>query len=201
MPALKQFTKFDSCKPLFCLLIALFFFVTGCAGRLKTISYVHPTYDFSQVKKVAVLPFSNDSKEPAAGENIKRMVIVELLSMGYVDIVEPGQTIRALSELNLLGSPFYSKEDIRKLGQNLGVPVVLLGALSVYERSIVSNVSIPEINISMWAVETESGTVIWSVTSLSKGIGVSGQLFGFSSETMSEATMNTVRKAVQTLFK
>ena len=53
----------------------------------------------------------------------------------------------------------------------------------------------------MWAIETESGSIVWSVISLSKGLGVSGQLFGFSSDTMSEASMDTVRKAVQTLFK
>ena len=201
MPALEQFTKSSFRKPFLCVLTALLFFMTGCAlGRPKTISYVHPTYDFSQVKKLAVLPFVNESGS-AASENIRRMVIVELLSMGYVDVIEPGQTTKVLAESNLPLAGPYTKEDIKKVGQKLEVPVVLLGALSTYERSTVSGVSIPEINISMWAIETESGSIVWSVISLSKGLGVSGQLFGFSSDTMSEASMDTVRKAVQTLFK
>lgn len=180
--------------------------IMGCSIPRKfsragtTISYVHPTYDFSLLTRLAVLPFVNETNEQGAAEQIRRIVITEILSGGYVDVVEPGQVSKRLGELNLAGTIYFSKEDYRRMGEAMDVPVLILGSLSEYGFTTVGGVQLPEISMTIWAVEAQSGTVVWSVSTISKGLGVSGQLFGFSSTTVTEATFETVRRAVRTLF-
>ncbi len=172
--------------------------LAGCAAPPF---FVHQTFDFSSIKKVAVLPLENLAPDQMAGERVRKALIAELLAAGVVDVIEPGQVNRALTQMNLQSVASISADDFKKLGTSLGVQVLFLGSLDVYDRISVGGGSFPEITISLRAVDPATGTIVWSTTHSGGGVGIVGRLFGFGGDTMSEATQKTIRAAVGTLFR
>jgi len=178
--------------------LTLLVLVAGCAAPLY---FMHATYDFSTVKKVAVLPLENLTADQLAGERVRKTVIAELLAAGIVDVVEPGQVNRALNQANIQSVTAISAEDFKKLGTTLGVQVFFLGSLDVYDRINVGGGLFPDVTITLRAVDAETGTIVWSATRSGGGVGIVGRLFGFGGDTMSEATQKTVHSALATLFR
>jgi hypothetical protein len=180
---------------------AALFLVLALTGCARPQAYIHPTYDFSLVKKVAVLPLENLTADQQAGERVRKTVVAELLAAGVVDVIEPGQVNRALNQMNLQSVSSISAEDVKKLGAALGAQALFLGSLDVYDRISLGGGSFPEITISLRAIDPATGTIVWSATHSGGGVGIVGRLFGFGGDSMSEATQKTVRAALQTLFR
>lgn len=178
--------------------LALLAVVAGCAAGPY---FIHQSYDFSIVKKVAVLPLENLTTDQLAGERVRKAVIAELLATGLVDVIEPGHVNRALNQANIQSVTSISAEDLKKLGAGLGVQLLFLGSLDVYERINVGGGSFPEVTLSLRAVDAQTGTIVWSATRTGGGVGIVGRLFGFGGDSMSEATQKTVRSALATLFR
>lgn len=172
--------------------------LSGCGAPQY---FVHSSYDFSNVKKVAVLPLENLSQDQLAGERVRKALIAELLATGMVEVVEPGQVNRSLNQLNLQSVSAISLEDLKKVGGSLGVQLLFLGSLDVYDRINVGGGVFPDVTISLRAVDVATGTIVWSSTNSGGGVGIVGRLFGFGGDTMSEATQKTIRAALATLFR
>ena len=175
--------------------------VLGPAGCGAPQFFVHSSYDFSSVKKVAVLPLENLSQDQLAGERVRKALIAELLATGMVEVVEPGQVNRTLNQLNIQSVSAISLEDLKKVGSSLGVQLLFLGSLDVYDRINVGGGAFPDVTISLRAVDAATGTIVWSSTNNGGGVGIVGRLFGFGGDTMSEATQKTIRGALATLFR
>jgi curli biogenesis system outer membrane secretion channel CsgG len=169
----------------------------GCA---RPQHFVHATYDFSVVKKVAVLPLENLTQDQLAGERVRKALVAELLAAGVLEVIEPGQVNRALNQANIQSVTSIGAEDFKKLGASLGAQAFFLGSLDVYDRISVGGGSFPEVTISLRAVDASTGTIVWSATHSGGGVGIVGRLFGFGGDTMSEATQKTIRAALATLF-
>ncbi|RMF93774.1 MAG: hypothetical protein D6736_01175 [Nitrospinota bacterium] len=163
--------------------------------------YIHPTYDFSQIQRVAVLPLENLTSDPLAGEKVRKVVVSEFLAAGVVDVVEPGQVNYVLAQQGIDSVSSLSAEDFKQLGASLGVPALIVGSVETYERINVGGVFFPEVTITLRAIDTRSGTIIWSASRTGGGVGLAGRLFGLGSATMSETVQKTVREAVATLFR
>lgn len=163
--------------------------------------YIHPTYDFSLIKKVAVLPLENLTQDTLAGEKVRKVVVSELLAVGVLDVLEPGQVNRALAQQGIQAPSSMSAEEFKKLGASLGVQAFIVGSVETYEQINVGGVFYPQVAITLRAVDAATGTIIWSASRTGGGVGIAGRLFGLGGETMSEATQKTVRAAVATLFR
>ncbi len=173
--------------------------LTGCARPSS--HYVHAQYDFSTIKKVAVLPLENLSSDQAAGEKVRKTVVSEILAAGVVDVVETGQVNRALGQANVQNISVVSTDDLKKIAATLGVQAIIVGSVDTYERINVGGANFPEIAITLRAIDASSGTIVWSATKTGGGVGLVGRLFGVGGETLSEATQKTVRAALATLFQ
>ena len=174
--------------------------LVGCA-RPAAQSFVHPRYDFGNVKKVAVWPLENLTGDQQAGERVRKTVVAELLASGAVDVVEPGQVNLALGKAGIQSVAAVSGEDMKRIGAALGAELQILGSVDIYDRVNAPSGSYPEVTISLRAVDVESGTIVWSATRSGGGISLAGRLFGVGADTMSEATQKTVRAALSTLFR
>lgn len=163
--------------------------------------FVHTQYDFSTIKKVAVLPLENLSADQMAGEKVRKAVVSELLAAGVVDVVETGQVNRALAQANIQNMSTVGTEDLKKVGATLGTQALIVGSVDTYERINVGGANFPEIAITLRAIDTSSGSIIWSATKTGGGVGIAGRLFGVGGDTLSEATQKTVRAALTTLFQ
>jgi TolB-like protein len=174
--------------------------LAGCAA-MPPATYVHPTYDFSLVKKVAVLPLDNLATDQTAGEKVRRVVITELLATGIVDVVEPGQVNRVLATLNIQNPTAMSPEDFKRVGTALRVQLLIVGSVESYERVQVGGVQAPEVTLTLRAVDVDSGTIVWSTSHTQGGATVAARLFGLTGDSLSEAARKAAHEAVATLFK
>jgi peptidoglycan-synthase activator LpoB len=179
-------------------LLLLLLSLAGCGAPQH---FVHANYDFSTVKKVAVLPLENLSQDQLAGERVRKALIAELLATGMVEVVEPGQVNRSLNQLNLQSVTAISLEDLKKVGASVDVQLLFMGSLDVYDRINVGGGVFPDVTISLRAVDAATGTIVWSSTNNGGGVGIAGRLFGVGGDTMSEATQKTIRAALATLFR
>lgn len=173
--------------------------LTSCAAGPTY--YLHPTYDFSLLQKMAVLPLENHSTDIQAGEKVRKMVVSEVLAAGVVDVIDPGQVNRALGQERIQNISAISAEEFQKVGSNLGVQALIVGSVDNFERINVGGSVFAEVAITLRAIDAATGTVIWSATHKEGGVGTMGRLFGVGGDTTTEATQKVVRRAVATLFQ
>jgi len=167
----------------------------GCAQKY----FVRESADITNVKKIAVLPFENFTRDDFAGEKIRRIVITELLTRGR-DVIEPGEVTKLLRELNIMSLRSIKTEEIKKVGETLGVDAVMSGSVEAFGISKGINVSYPEVTINLMLLETVSGNIIWSVRSTTGGASFWTRHFGAEGIPLSEAARRTVKDAIDTMY-
>jgi curli biogenesis system outer membrane secretion channel CsgG len=174
-------------------------FISSCA----TIStdYVHSKYDFSLVQKIAVLPLENLTLDQLAGERVRKSVVSELLAAGIVDVIEPAQVNRVLGEQQIQSVSSVSVKQFQEVGKSLSVQALIVGSVDTYERINIAGGSFAEVAITLRAVDSATGAIIWSTSKSAGGPGIIGRLFGFGGDSMQEATQKAVHAAVVTLFQ
>jgi hypothetical protein len=173
----------------------------ACAGRGTSAFYIRQDYDFSYVKKVAVLPLDNLTNEKFAADAVRQVVICEFLSTGLVDVAVPGEAEAAVDKLGLKSIRALSAEQIKTLGNILKVQAVVFGAVDKFGEVRIGNISAPEVTITLMMADTTSGSIVWSVTKTGGGASFAARHFGARSETMSEAVIRVVKEAIETLYK
>jgi TolB-like protein len=179
--------------------LAIGLWLAGC-GTQPAI-YVHPNYDFSAVKKVAVLPLENLSQDQNAGEKVRKIVVTEVLATGVVDVIEPGQVNRVLAAQNIQSIAAMSPEELKQVGKALGAQLLLIGSVEAYDRVSLGAIQAPEVTLTLRGVDAESGTVVWSASHTQGGATLAARLFGLTGDSLSEVARKTVHDAVGTLFR
>lgn len=173
----------------------------GCGGQGTPSFYVRQDYDFSFIKRVAVLPLDNITNERFAGETVRQVVISELLATGLVDVAVPGESVAAIEKLGIKSVSSLNAEQIKAMGNALKVQAIVFGSVGKFGEARTGNISAPEVSITLMMADAGSGSIIWSVTKTGGGASFMARHFGARSETMSETVLRVVREAIQTLYK
>lgn len=181
-----------------CLLLACI--CLGCARAPKPNFYIRQDFDFSVIKRVAVLPFDNLTNEKFASERIRRLAINELLASGLMDVVVAGDLSATLKTAKVESLTALPPKEIKEIGRALNVQAVLAGSVERYEESKGGSFAAPEISISLVMAEIESGSIVWSVSASTGGAGFGTRHFGARADTISEASEKVVKKAIRTLY-
>lgn len=100
----------------------------GCATATVA---VKSGFDFTRVKRAAVVGFSDYPRRPGSGETVSGAFEQSLLAAGY-DLVERAQVDKVLREARLNAS---SPKAATALGRVLGVDAVLFGRITDYRDS------------------------------------------------------------------
>lgn len=182
-------------------LICVLFMSAGCRSNNVTTVHVRQDIDFSFIKKVAVLPLDNLTTEKTAGEAIRQMVIHELLASGVVDVTNPGDVITALDKANIKNVSSLNADQIRTIGNALKVQAMVFGSVERFGETKSGNYTYPELTVTLMMADTNSGSIIWSVTKTAVGDSFLARHFGARSPTMSEIMVQVVRNAISTLTR
>jgi TolB-like protein len=180
--------------------LCLMLLTLGCRGSMQ-VYYINPNFDFSYIKRVAVLPFDNLTQERNAEDIVRHLVINELLATELVEVVVPGEAIAAMNSMGIKSVSTLSEKQIKALGKALNVQAVIYGAIEKYEVVKERNISEPEVTITMIMAETTTGGIVWSVTRTGGRAGFMSRHFGARTETLSEAVLKVVRESIRTLFE
>ncbi|MBI5599502.1 MAG: hypothetical protein HY890_07165 [Deltaproteobacteria bacterium] len=181
-------------------MVAVLLVIAGCGGSV--IRYVNPDANFTYIKKVAVLPFNNFTTDRFAGEKVRAVVMVDILSRGVFDVVEQGEVSKILSlVLRATGAEEgmvseLDRETLKLLGERLGVQAVVLGSVDEYEgrrgESIVS--------VSIRMLDTGSGIILWQAKAMATGSGFWRKIIGLEGLDANTLTRKAVKTALDTLL-
>lgn len=177
---------------------ALAIFVAACHARATT--FVEPQANFSLIRRVAVLPMENLTQEPTAGEKVRQLLVIELLSTGSVEVVDVGEVARALRAANVANPVSPGTEDIKKLGQELKVEALLAGSVQEFAQGKAAGAPATSVALVFRLVETDAGRVIWSSSISKSGVGAMARLFGVGGDSATERARKLIHKALGTLI-
>ena len=98
--------------------------LAGCTPK----TVLSQTYDFNQMKRIGVMSFSNERRSL---KGVEKLFAKYLIESGF-KVVERAQLESILQEHNISVSGYLSAQTTRKIGQILGVDVLLVGEISAY---------------------------------------------------------------------
>jgi len=178
-----------------CLVIIGMLLLAGCASRMA----VKKDYDFSKVRRIAVLDFEGEGSS-----GVVDMFILDLMRSGF-DVVERSRISSVLREQELGGAGRLDPATVKNIGKVLGVDVLLAGSVSQFvpaqKRTIYfalgdTPVIIPglyvvdkgdnyivyatdaEIGIGARLIDVETGSVVWAASDSYRGLSTDTALQG-----------------------
>ncbi len=170
----------------------------SCASGRK---YQDRNMDFGAIKTVAVLPFTNLSRDTLAGERVRDVYSSFLLASGAVYVLPQGEVGRGLSRAAVAVVSTPSTEEVVRLGKTLAADAVMVGVLKEYGEVRSGNSAANAISLSLQLVETQTGKVIWAASTTKGGITFWDRLFGGGGEPMNDVTEDAARDLLHKLFK
>jgi hypothetical protein len=171
---------------------------TGCAG--SSTSFVHPTVDFSNIHRCALLPFQNLTADGFADERLQSIFLMEVLRRGSLSIIDPEETMSAMKEQRLIPGSTLTPEQIVALGKALSVEAVFFGSVEEYGVQSRSRQQVYEITAVFGMAETETGNLIWRSQVHVDGSSIWKKIFGGESAGLYDISHKAVQRALGSLL-
>ncbi len=163
--------------------IFLLLSISNCVSRVA----IKSDYDFSKIKRVGVLSFTDYRRQQGSGETVADEFIRQLIRKN-IDVVERIHLENILKEQDLNASGYINPQTAKKAGELLGVDVVITGTVTKYfaednyifllgtetlkfsNAIIESNeelktqlfVTNAQVGISVRMIDVETGSVVWA---------------------------------------
>ncbi len=175
--------------------------LAGCGSGRRRVTYHDEQMDFSLVRTVAVLPFTNLTTNTAAGERVRDVFMTMLQASGSVYVLPVGEVSRGLSRARVALPSQPTPEEAVSLAKELKADVVITGTLREYGEVRSGNASANAIAVSLQMMESQTGKVVWSASSTQGGITTGDRLFGGGGEPMNAVTEAAVRDLIDKLYQ
>ena len=144
------------------------FIAAGCQSATIEVGR-DMSVDLDAIKRVAIIPFENHSRDRLAGEKVTAIFISAMVRITSVDVVDPGETLDALvaqgAETKKL-SPLL----IKKIGAKIGAEAMIFGSVEEYAMEKFHNDVLPVVSISARMVDVNTGKILWVATASDSGL-------------------------------
>ena len=156
-----QNTKTRSSFFLFLVVCSLSFVLSACSHSGPN-AYVRKDFDQSQIRKVAVFPFYNNTKVAEASKIVTGAFIAGLVDTRRFQVEFPGNIKSFLVTERIIVRTGVDLDTIKLMGKRLGVDGVVLGQVDEYigaeegRRAVV-----PLVCISSRLVDTRTGKILF----------------------------------------
>ena len=174
--------------------------LAGCAGRHGDV-YHDQNMDFGAVQTVAIMPFTNLTRDSSAGERVRDVFINRLLATGALYVIPVGEVARGVAKAEIANPANLSAEDVVKLGGMIKAQALITGVVKEYGEVRAGTSSASTISVSAEMLETQTGRAVWSASSTKGGITVTDRLFGGGGQPMETVTVQAVNDLIDKLFK
>ena len=183
----------------FIFLIMISFFLSFCAPvtQNQKTSYFNWNIELQNIRKIAILPFENYTKNEGLASTIREMVLAEVLSQNIFEVVDFSITDLVVFEEGLEKSLRMDKGTIKRIGNRLGVQALLLGSLTHLEDIREGSYSYPVIGISLRLIDVKSGAIIWECKGIKNGYNLFARLFGLKSKSTVELAFELVKDMLE----
>ncbi len=146
--------------------LALVLLGSGCVR--STQAFRNPEADLSAVRRVAVIPFENLTSTQFAGEKVTTIYISELLMNVDIEVVEPGEIVKALAAQNVVGKKLSTSE-IASVGKAVKADALIFGSVQEYGQQRIRNENYPVVSLNVRWVDVNTGTIIFMGTTAEEG--------------------------------
>jgi len=183
--------------------LLLLLFLAGCAAEKTptTTTYIREGVDLNYITKVAVLPFTNNTKDEYSAQRIRDITSTEILAMGIFDVVGRGVVDAALRELAIDQDTPLDVQLTKKLGQRLGVQGFILGTVNGIGEQRQGSFSYPEVSLTLELMDAESALVLWRCSYTMSGYSLTDRLFGLDPLDTFQITVNLLQTMLSTIPK
>jgi hypothetical protein len=145
------------------LLTALTILAWGCGSSGSLRLYVNPDADMTFYKRVAILPFTNLSTDPFAGQRVTRAFTTELVISERFDLVEEGEFHEALRsaavEPDIQG--YYDPARVAKVAGDLKATALIKGTVTDYQIQRFGSQDFPVLSFDVEMIDLQSGGTVW----------------------------------------
>ncbi|ACL66598.1 lipoprotein, putative [Anaeromyxobacter dehalogenans 2CP-1] len=179
-----------------CLATMLLLAACRSSGRV----YHDTDMDFGSIRTVAVMPFSNLTREAAAADRVREVFSSALLATGGIYVLPPGEVARGIARAGVALPTSPSVEEVVKLGSVLKADAVVVGVVKEYGEVRSGTTASNVVSISAQLLETSTGKVVWSGQSTKGGVTLSDRLLGSGGEPVNRITEEAVDELLSQLF-
>lgn len=176
------------------ILVFMLLFVNGCisqsAGGAQP--FLRENVDFAFIKKIAVLPFANNSKDEYIPEMVRDIAITQVLSSGLFDVADKGMVDSILREEAIRSTEPIDRQTLRRLGQRLSVQAIFLGVVDQVDESRKGSTVAPELTLTLRMLDVQSGLVVWQASGHGSGDSILRRLFGVGAKGIFEVTLDLI---------
>jgi hypothetical protein len=174
--------------------------MAGCSGSSSHVVFKDANMDFSSLRAVAVLPFSNLTRDQMAADRVRDVFMTMLQATGGIYVTPPGEVARGISRMNIERPAAPNSEEIVKLAKAVSADAVIAGTVTEYGEVRSGTASANVISVSLQIMEAQTGRVIWSASSTKGGVTTTDRLFGGGGEPMNLVTQKAVDDLLDKLF-
>ena len=170
----------EDMRPIFAGLLTLVL-LAGCAStQLQTYNKpVSPERTYGAIKKIAVLPFDTVAEAGVGPKNVENALTQRLMSLRCFDVVKEPRYVSALmKKLKLRNAESLDKEIVQKIGQELQVDAILVGALFLFGEDEKSRIT--EFSMYLNILDVTTGDIVWAGSSFVRSSTTWGEVFGLS---------------------
>ena len=182
------------------LAVILLVAVAGCASS-RGQRYQDRSMDFGSIRTVAVLPFTNLSRDNLAGDRMRDVFSSMLLATGAVYVVPYGEVARGVGRTGVAAPTQPSTDEVVKLGTALKVDGVVTGVVKEYGEVRSGTATSNVVSVSVALFETATGKVVWAGATTKGGIGMTDRLFGGGGAPLNDVSEAAVDDLLNKLFK
>ncbi len=166
-----------------------------CSAQVTDV-YRDPKMDFGSIQTVAVVPFTNLSRDQVVAERVRDVFINRLLSTEAVYVLPIGEVARGIAKTDIQNPTTPTPEEVVKLGALLKADAVITGVVREYGEVRSGQTTGNIISMSIQMIEAGTGKVVWSGSSTKGGIGFWSRLVGGGGQPLNRVT----EEAVDALF-
>jgi len=170
----------------------------GCGSG--PVSYVSDEVDFGFIRTVAVAPFSNLSADRFAAERLESVFLAELLTYDGLRVVDTGEVRKAWNDLRLGDPDELTPEQLKAVGERLGVDAVFTGAVQEYGLERLGGNGTYSVTVVFGMLETVTGSRIWNAQVQTDGSSFWRSLFGGQPASQYDVSRKAVRQGLDTLL-
>lgn len=163
-------------------------------------AYIRPGSNLNQINRLAVMPFENLTNDRFAAKKVQNLMVMELLHTGQFDVIEPGEVVKAV-RTDSVSINSLSIDEIKSIGQQLGVPAIMAGSVNAYGVTRGVTISYPEVTISCLILDTATGNIIASSEYTSGGTSFWSRHLKAEGATLDETAQNATKILVRSLFQ
>jgi len=166
------------------LLVLILSVLSGCGSYNVAIK---KDYDFSKVKRIAVVSFSSNRAYKNSGDVVSDEFILQLIRKGY-SVIERNKIDTVLREQNLGESNRLEASTVKQIGKILGVDAIITGTIIKYQEDqnitvyttdkdgkVTSQMTLQqaEVEISARMFDVETGEIVWIARDSDRGFDIS----------------------------